>query len=124
MPVFVKIRLDITSEDVIHSFAVPSLGIKVDAVPGRLNAAYVELLREGVYFGQCSELCGVQHGYMPIKIIVVDLKSYMDIKVYDFMTDALLLNSDLDFTDLFKLILITGEKVQDIISTPYFNFKA
>jgi len=72
LPVHTKIRLDITAADVIHSFAVPSLGIKVDAIPGRINVAYIEIIRCGVYFGQCSELCGVNHGFMPIKIIVTD----------------------------------------------------
>lgn len=72
LPVNHIIRLDITGADVIHSFAVPSLGIKLDAIPGRINVAYVEILRSGVYFGQCSELCGVNHGFMPIKIIATD----------------------------------------------------
>lgn len=72
LPTNYIIRLDITASDVIHSFAVPSLGIKLDAIPGRINVAYVEILRTGVYFGQCSELCGVNHGFMPIKIIATD----------------------------------------------------
>jgi heme/copper-type cytochrome/quinol oxidase subunit 2 len=72
LPVNHIIRLDITAADVIHSFAVPSLGLKLDAIPGRINVAYIEILRTGVYFGQCSELCGVNHGFMPIKIIATD----------------------------------------------------
>ena len=66
-------RFIITSTDVLHSFAVPSLGIKVDAVPGRLNQTSVFIRRPGVFFGQCSEICGVNHGFMPISIEAKDL---------------------------------------------------
>ena len=68
LPTFKYIRLLITSQDTIHSWAVPSLAIKVDACPGRLNQVYLQVLREGFYFGQCSELCGLNHGFMPINI--------------------------------------------------------
>ena len=78
LPVYIKIRLDITSDDVLHAFAVPSLGVKIDAVPGRLNVVYLDIIREGIYFGQCSELCGVNHGFMPIKVIVVDVKDFVE----------------------------------------------
>lgn len=77
LPTFTKIRLDITSDDVLHAFAVPSLGVKVDAVPGRLNVAYIEIIRTGIFFGQCSELCGVNHGYMPIKIIAIPYSNFI-----------------------------------------------
>lgn len=69
LPVGIPIRLLITSTDVIHSWAVPSLGIKVDAVPGRLNEVYLYIIRKGEFYGQCSELCGVNHGFMPIKVV-------------------------------------------------------
>ena len=68
LPIDTHINVIITSQDVLHSWAVPSLGIKVDAVPGRLNQISVFIKREGVYYGQCSELCGVNHGFMPIMI--------------------------------------------------------
>jgi len=64
-------RLLITSTDVIHSWAVPSFGIKIDACPGRLNLSHVNVWRQAVFFGQCSELCGVQHGFMPISLVVI-----------------------------------------------------
>jgi len=73
LPVGIPIRLLITSSDVIHSWAVPSLGVKVDAVPGRLNEVYLYIIRKGEFYGQCSELCGVNHGFMPIKIIASKL---------------------------------------------------
>ena len=66
-----RIKFLITSTDVIHSWAVPSLGIKVDGIPGRLNQVSTTIVRPGHYYGQCSEICGVQHGFMPIKIIAV-----------------------------------------------------
>ena len=68
VPVGEDIRLQTTGADVIHAFAVPSLWFKLDAVPGRLNEKVLRVEKPGVYFGQCSELCGVKHGYMPIAV--------------------------------------------------------
>jgi heme/copper-type cytochrome/quinol oxidase subunit 2 len=78
LPVGIPIRLLITSSDVLHSWAVPNLGIKVDAVPGRLNQFIVEIKRPGVFYGQCSELCGPFHGFMPIVIQAVSLDKFED----------------------------------------------
>ena len=77
VPELTHVRLIITSGDVIHSFAVPALGIKCDAYPGRLNQASVFINREGVFYGQCSELCGVMHGFMPIQIDVVSQDNFL-----------------------------------------------
>ncbi|MBC7952928.1 MAG: cytochrome c oxidase subunit II [Rhodospirillaceae bacterium] len=71
LPVGVPIRIQITADDVIHSWAVPAFGIKTDAVPGRLNETWVKINAPGVYYGQCSELCGVNHGFMPIMVRAV-----------------------------------------------------
>jgi len=68
LPIKTHIRILVTSADVIHSWAVPSLGIKVDAIPGRLNQTGLYIKRPGVFYGQCSELCGVNHGFMPIVV--------------------------------------------------------
>lgn len=68
LPVHTHIRLLITSADVLHSWAVPSFGIKVDACPGRLSQASLFIKRPGVFYGQCSEICGVNHGFMPIVV--------------------------------------------------------
>jgi len=68
VPANTPLRLQMTAADVIHSFAVPSLWFKVDAVPGRLNEKLLTINEPGVYYGQCSELCGIKHGYMPIAI--------------------------------------------------------
>jgi len=78
VPVDTHIRLICTSSDVLHSFAVPSLGIKIDAVPGRLNAVSTFIEREGTYYGQCSELCGVYHFGMPIVVQAVSLEKYLE----------------------------------------------
>ncbi len=72
VPVNTKVRLLITGADVIHAFAVPGFGVKKDAVPGRLNESWFEAERTGTFYGQCSELCGVGHGFMPIVIDVVE----------------------------------------------------
>lgn len=77
LPVDTHIRVIITSRDVIHSWAVPSFGIKVDACPGRLNQAFLFIKRQGVFYGQCSELCGVYHGYMPIVVKAVSHDDYI-----------------------------------------------
>ena len=85
LPANTQIRLLITADDVIHSFALPQLGIKVDAVPGRLNQQGVFIKREGTFYGQCSELCGVNHGFMPIVVKAVGSWEFMDwyIKKFD-----------------------------------------
>ncbi|GLK67734.1 cytochrome c oxidase subunit II [Hansschlegelia plantiphila] len=71
VPVNKVVRVEVTASDVIHSFTIPSFGVKVDAVPGRLNETWFKAEREGLYYGQCSELCGLQHSGMPITIQVV-----------------------------------------------------
>ena len=77
IPVDTHIRLIVTGADVIHSYAVPSLGIKVDAVPGRLNQASLLAERTGVFYGQCSEICGVYHGFMPTAVEAVSVQDYL-----------------------------------------------
>jgi cytochrome c oxidase subunit 2 len=71
------IRILVTAVDVLHSFAIPSLGIKLDCCPGRLNQTALFLLRDGVFYGQCSEICGVGHANMPIVIESVSLEKYI-----------------------------------------------
>jgi cytochrome c oxidase subunit 2 len=76
VPVNKTIRMQITAEGIIHAFAVPSFGIKVDAIPGRLNETWFRATREGVYYGQCSELCGRNHAFMPIAVRVVNEQQF------------------------------------------------
>jgi heme/copper-type cytochrome/quinol oxidase subunit 2 len=71
LPEKTHIRVLVTAADVLHSWAIPSFGLKIDACPGRLNQVSLFVKRKGVYFGQCSEICGVNHGFMPIVVKVV-----------------------------------------------------
>lgn len=77
IPVNTHVRMIMTSADVLHSWAVPSLGVKTDAVPGRLNQTPIFVKREGVFYGQCSELCGANHAFMPIVVEAVSLDNYI-----------------------------------------------
>jgi cytochrome c oxidase subunit II len=76
VPINKIVRVQITAADVLHNFAVPSFGIRLDAVPGRLNETWFKADREGIYYGQCSELCGNGHPYMPINVRVVSEADY------------------------------------------------
>ncbi len=76
VPVNKTVRMQITAEGIIHAFAVPSFGIKIDAVPGRLNETWFRAEREGIYYGQCSELCGRNHAFMPIAVRVVSEQQF------------------------------------------------
>lgn len=76
LPVDTNIRILVTAEAVVHSWAVPSFGVKTDAVPGRLNETWVRIEREGSYYGQCSELCGIHHAFMPIDIKAVSKEAF------------------------------------------------
>jgi cytochrome c oxidase subunit 2 len=78
LPVKTHIRVIVTATDVLHSWAVPALGVKIDAVPWRLNQVQLFIKREGVYYGQCSEICGVNHGFMPIAIKGVSMSKYLN----------------------------------------------
>jgi cytochrome c oxidase subunit 2 len=77
VPIDTTIRVIVTSADVIHSFGIPSLGVKIDAIPGRLNETSFFINRPGVFYGQCSELCGVLHGFMPVVIEAVDNEKFL-----------------------------------------------
>nr|QGZ07865.1 cytochrome c oxidase subunit II [Murina cyclotis] len=76
LPSELTIRMLITSEDVLHSWAVPSLGLKTDAIPGRLNQTTLLATRPGLYYGQCSEICGSNHSFMPIVLEMIPLKHF------------------------------------------------
>lgn len=76
VPVNKVVQVQVTGYDVIHSFALPAFGLKTDAIPGRLNSTWFKAEKPGIYYGQCSELCGVDHAYMPIAIRVVSEKEF------------------------------------------------
>lgn len=76
VPVNTQIRVITTAADVIHAWTIPSLGVKADAVPGRLNQLIFSVKRSGLFYGQCSEICGANHSFIPIKIEVVPIKNF------------------------------------------------
>jgi cytochrome c oxidase subunit II len=76
VPINTSIKVLITGGDVIHSWAVPALGVKTDAIPGRLNQTWINITKPGVYYGQCSELCGINHAFMPIAIEAVTKEDF------------------------------------------------
>ncbi|WP_414706485.1 cytochrome c oxidase subunit II [Saliniramus sp.] len=78
VPVGANVAVQVTAQGVLHSFAMPSFGIKTDAVPGRLNETWFRAEREGIYYGQCSELCGSGHAFMPIAVRVVSEEAYAE----------------------------------------------
>lgn len=76
LPVDTNIQILVTGQDVIHSFAVPSFGIKTDAVPGRTNETWVRITKPGTYYGQCDQLCGTNHGFMPVEVVAVSKEDF------------------------------------------------
>lgn len=85
LPIGTYIRVNVTSADVLHCWAIPSLGIKIDAVPHRVNTGLIFLQRTGVFYGQCSEICGVNHGFMPIAIQSVTIDDFV-LNIYNIST--------------------------------------
>jgi heme/copper-type cytochrome/quinol oxidase subunit 2 len=77
LPVNTHIRIIVTAADVLHCWGIPSLAMKVDACPGRLNQTSMFIKREGTFYGQCSEICGVNHGFMPIVVEGVSMDNYV-----------------------------------------------
>lgn len=76
VPVNTKIKVQLTASDVIHAWTVPAFGVKLDAVPGRMNVLWFEVDQPGTYYGQCSELCGKDHAYMPIAVEAVSIEDF------------------------------------------------
>lgn len=77
LPLYAHIRVLVSAMDVLHSWSIPSLGVKIDAVPGRLNQVSLFVKREGVFFGQCTEICGVNHGMIPVVVEVVSVERFV-----------------------------------------------
>jgi len=78
LPASTHVRVIVTATDVLHSWSIPSLGVKMDACPGRLNQVGLFAVHPGIYYGQCSEICGVNHGFMPICVEIVNLNQYLE----------------------------------------------
>jgi cytochrome c oxidase subunit 2 len=96
LPINTSIRMLITSDDVLHSWAVPSLGIKVDACPGRINELLMKIREVGLYYGQCSELCGWYHGFMPIVIQSLNIEDFKIWTLSTFIDVKYISNSNLN----------------------------
>nr|QID48460.1 cytochrome c oxidase subunit II [Systolederus spicupennis] len=77
LPINTNIRILTSASDVLHSWTIPTLGIKIDAIPGRLNQGMFFIKRPGLMFGQCSEICGINHSFMPIAIEAINMKSFI-----------------------------------------------
>jgi cytochrome c oxidase subunit 2 len=104
VPVETNIRLIVNSNDVIHSWAVPSLGIKIDAVPGRTNTGSLYVKREGRYYGQCSEICGKSHALMPIVVVATNQIQYLTYLHYMYMEDSIADNYTTNLSSIQKNI--------------------
>nr|YP_011010266.1 cytochrome c oxidase subunit 2 [Ventidius distanti]WPW46868.1 cytochrome c oxidase subunit 2 [Ventidius distanti]WPW46881.1 cytochrome c oxidase subunit 2 [Ventidius distanti] len=78
LPMNNQIRIIVTASDVLHSWTIPSLGIKIDAIPGRLNQGFMFINRPGIMYGQCSEICGANHSFMPISVESVTTKKFIE----------------------------------------------
>nr|UGK73271.1 cytochrome c oxidase subunit II [Cicadellidae sp. 'Neodcortus squaras'] len=78
LPFNTQTRILVTSDDVIHSWTIPSLGIKIDGSPGRINQGSIMMIRPGLFYGQCSEICGANHSFMPITMESVSMKSFIN----------------------------------------------
>lgn len=78
LPVRTNIRVLLTAADVLHSWAIPALGVKMDCCPGRLNQVSLYINRAGTFYGQCSELCGINHSFMPVVVDCVSAEMYRD----------------------------------------------
>nr|YP_010990658.1 cytochrome c oxidase subunit II [Paravarcia deceptrix]WOW99102.1 cytochrome c oxidase subunit II [Paravarcia deceptrix] len=78
MPFLTQIRMIISSSDVIHSWTIPSIGVKMDAIPGRLNQVPLSIKKPGMFFGQCSEICGTNHSFMPISIESIKMNKFIE----------------------------------------------
>nr|QTA71684.1 cytochrome c oxidase subunit 2 [Physunio superbus] len=124
VPRMVSMRSLVSSSDVIHSWAIPSAGVKVDAVPGRVNQVSVCFLRSGVFYGQCSELCGVNHSFMPICVECVSVNSFSEwiLNNHDYMLSKKLLGSGWGvFGAIFKVIGAIFKGVCYLVSL-YFTY--
>lgn len=106
LPINTHVRVVVTSADVLHSWAIPSFGVKIDACPGRLNEASLFIQRPGVFYGQCSEICGINHGFIPIAVEAIRLQDYI-LWVSSKLEEVLLsFNMNLSFFQIFFLFLL------------------
>nr|YP_010274311.1 cytochrome c oxidase subunit 2 [Cuscuta japonica]UJP67948.1 cytochrome c oxidase subunit 2 [Cuscuta japonica] len=116
VPANTHLRLLVTSADVPHSWALPSLGVKCDALPGRLNQISISLQREGVYYGQCSEICGTNHAFMPIVVEAVYQKDYVS-RVF---TKLLWPYPEHSENPIYEGIPVPADRLEEALSSPFY----
>lgn len=126
LPVDVGVKVLVTADDVIHSWAIPALGVKIDALPGRLNQVFLKIDRCGHFYGQCSEICGVNHGFMPISIYAVELKDFF--KYVDFVSNSMYYNMYLKHFYLrshspFHINFFNPEFIENAYEVIFFKLK-
>jgi heme/copper-type cytochrome/quinol oxidase subunit 2 len=103
LPIQTHISVGITAADVLHCWAVPSLGVKVDACPGRMNTTTLFLKREGIFYGQCSEICGINHGFMPIVVEGLSMYDFLYRSYVNSLLDIIEDNPELEGYDVSNL---------------------
>ena len=122
VPAKTHLRIIVTPADVPHSWAVPSLGVKCDAVPGRLNQTSISVQREGVYYGQCSEICGTNHAFMPIVVEAVSRKDYGDRVSLSPVPSPVLIASPKENTIL-EGLPVPPDREWEALSSPFYMSK-
>lgn len=110
LPFNVPVRVIVRSADVIHSWTVPSLGVKIDCIPGRLNQRCFSFNRCGIFFGQCSEICGINHSFIPIRLEVLNFTDFFSC----FLSNILSLRSSPFKWEMFSLIIKTLVKLYNV----------
>lgn len=126
LPVQQHIQVYVTAADVLHCWAVPSLGIKLDACPGRLNQVSTFIKREGVFYGQCSEICGINHGFMPIVVEGVSMKEFVYRKYVDALLNIVDEDPDLELmesTSNYLKVINTKNEVESMFDLSDLNSK-
>jgi cytochrome c oxidase subunit 2 len=117
LPVKTHISVIVTASDVLHCWAVPSLGVKVDACPGRLNQTSVFIKREGTFYGQCSEICGVNHGFMPIVVEGVSMYDFLFRSYVDNLLTIVEDDPDLEGFDISTKINSNNSSLLDLLKS-------
>uniref|UniRef100_UPI0030FEBF99 cytochrome c oxidase subunit 2 n=1 Tax=Synergus nanlingensis TaxID=3135082 RepID=UPI0030FEBF99 len=119
LPMNTQIRMLISSFDVIHSFTIPSMGIKIDGIPGRINQLNLFINRPGIYFGQCSEICGANHSFMPI-VLDVQIKNIFSLNMLNIIKEIFNIpKKDIIYLKLNKFFMML--KIHKLISSFYMN---
>jgi len=113
LPIKTHVQIYVTAADVLHCWTVPSLGVKLDACPGRLNQVSTYIKRDGVFYGQCSEICGINHGFMPIVVEAVSMKEFVYRKYVDALLNIVDEDPDLEIVESTSTMIKTFDNAQN-----------